>query len=263
MDLGLKDRVALVTASSQGMGRAIAKGMAREGARVVMCARREDILRQAAEEIRRATGAEVKPFRADVTSLEDIRNLVEFTVRQFGRLDILVCNSGGPPAKNFEEITDEEWNTYLNLNLLSFIRLARQAIPHMKKQRWGRILNLTSVSVKQPIKELILSNVARLGVVGLTKSLANELAPFNILVNNVCPGYVQTDRVTELAEVRARQQNKSVEEVLKSYAAEIPLGRMGTPEEIANVFVFLASERASYITGVSLHVDGGFVRGVF
>ncbi len=263
MDLGLKNRVVLVTGSSQGMGRAIAEAFAREGARVVMCARREEILQNAAEEIRQATGAEVIPFRADVTSPSDIRALVQFTVDRFGRLDVLVCNSGGPPAKSFEEVTDEEWQQYLNMNLISFIRLANATIPHMKKQKWGRILNLTSVSVKQPINGLVISNVARLGVVGLTKSLSNELAPYNILVNNVCPGYVQTERVEELAQTRAKQLNQTPEEVLQSYHREIPLGRMGKPKEIADVFVFLASERASYITGVSLHVDGGYVKGVF
>jgi len=263
MDLGLQDKIALVTGSSQGMGRAIAEGLAREGAKVVMCARREPILHAAAEDIAARTGAEVVSFRADVTSAEDVEALVRFTVDRFGRLDILVCNSGGPPAKEFEDISDEEWQRAFQLNLLGYIRLARAAVPHMKKQRWGRILFLTSVSVKQPIRELILSNVIRPGVVGLTKSLATQLAPFNILVNNVCPGYVQTERVQELAEVRARQQNRSVDEVLRDTGKEIPLGRMGTPEEIANVFVFLASERASYVTGVSLHVDGGFVRSIF
>ena len=263
MDLGLQNKVVLVTGSSQGMGRAIAEAFAREGAKVVMCARREAVLHAAAEEIAEQTGAEVEPFRADVTSAEDVEALVRYTVDRFGRLDVLVCNSGGPPAKEFEDICDEEWEQAFQLNLLGFIRLARAAVPHMKKQRWGRILFLTSVSVKQPIRELILSNVIRPGVVGLTKSLATELAPYRILVNNVCPGYVQTDRVRELAEAKARQQKRSVAEILRSYGEQIPLGRMGTPEEIADVFVFLASERASYITGVSLHVDGGFIRGLF
>jgi 3-oxoacyl-[acyl-carrier protein] reductase len=263
MDLGLKGRVAIVTGSSRGMGRAIAQAFAEEGAQLVMMARTESVLQAAAEEIHKTTAVNPLVIPGDVTNPEDIQRLVQTTLDRLGRIDILVCNSGGPPSKPFGEVTDDEWQTYLNLNLLSFIRLARAVIPTMKEQRWGRILNLTSVSVKQPIAGLVLSNVARLGVVGLTKSLANELAPYNILVNNVCPGYVRTDRVIDLAETIAAREKKTPEEVLRSYETDIPLGRMGTPEEIASVFVFLASERASYITGVSLHVDGGFVRGVF
>ena len=263
MDLGLRNRVVLITGASEGMGRAISEGFASEGATVVMSARRKRILEDAASDIQEKTKSKIVTYPADVQSLTEIQNLVQFIIEKLGKIDVLVCNTGGPPAKNFSQIEDEEWDRYLNLNLKSFIRLSKEVIPIMRKQMWGRILYLTSVSVKQPIDGLIFSNVTRSGVTGLTKSLSNELAKYNILVNNVCPGYVQTDHVVEFIENKSKLENRSSEEIKKQYNEDIPLRRMGDPKEIANVFVFLASDKASYITGVSLHVDGGYVKGVF
>ncbi len=263
MDLKLKNKVVLITGASRGMGKAIAQGFAAEDANVVICARNAERLQQAQAELSKNSDGEILARQADVESLSDIRSLVEFTLDRFGRIDVLICNSGGPPAKYFVDVTDEEWQRYFNLNLLSFIRLSGAVIPAMKKQKWGRILFLSSVSVKQPIDNLVISNVVRPGVVGLTKSLSNELGKYNVLVNNVCPGYVRTDRVLELAEVQAKQEGIPVDAVIEKYGQNNPLGRIADPREITDLFLFLASERASYITGVSLHIDGGFVKGVF
>ncbi len=263
MDLGLKNRVVLITGASQGMGYAIAEGFAEEDAAVVMSARREDVLASAAATIRKKTGAPVLHFSADIESESDVHNLVRFTLEKLEKIDVLVCNSGGPPSKYFSQINESEWEKYLNLNLRGFVRLARAVIPSMKEQEWGRVLFLSSVSAKQPIDGLILSSVARSGVVGLTKSLSNELAKYNILVNNVCPGYVRTGLVTEHIKTRAKQESCSTEQILDQYHNDIPLGRIADPKEIANVFTFLASENASYITGISLNVDGGYVKGVY
>lgn len=263
MDLELTNKVVLVTGASQGMGKAITQGFAEEGANVIFCARDAERLQQVQAELSKNSEGKVLARQADVESLADIRRLVDFALDRFGRIDVLVCNSGGPPAKYFVEVTDEEWQRYLNLNLQSFIRLSNAVIPTMKKQKWGRILFLSSVSVKQPIDNLVISNVVRSGVVGLTKSLSNELGKYNILVNNVCPGYVRTDRVLELAEVQAKQEGIPVATVIERYGQNNPLGRIADPREIADLFLFLASERAGYITGVSLHIDGGFVKGVF
>ena len=245
------------------MGLAIAEGFAGEDAAVVMSARDMEVLEAAATKIQEKSGAQVLHFPADVESGDDIQALVQFTLEKHGKIDVLVCNSGGPPAKYFNQINEDEWEKYLNLNLRSFVRLARAVMPQMIERKWGRILFLSSVAAKQPIDGLVLSNVARSGVAGLTKSLSNELAKHNILVNNVCPGYVQTEHVMEFLEAKAKQEERSIEEILEHYDQDIALGRMAKPKEIADVFVFLASESASYITGVSLHVDGGYVKGVY
>jgi len=263
MDLGLEGKVALITGASRGMGKAIATAFAREGVRVAICARGVQRLEEAAQDIRQQRGAEVVAVAADVSRLEDIRRLVRETLGHFGRIDILVNNAGGPPMAPFTDVTEEMWDTALAMNLRSVIRLCHEVIPHMRKQGGGCILNLTSISVKQPIDRLVLSNVARLGVIGLTKTLANELAKDNIRVNSVCPGFILTERIRELAEAKATRENKSLEEVLAEWEREIPMGRMGTPEEVADLFVFLASERASYITGVAFHIDGGYFKGIF
>jgi len=262
MELGLKDKVAIVAAASKGLGKAVALGLAFEGAKVSICARHADDLQRAAEDIRTASGAEVLAVQADVTRPEDIQRFVAETITHFGRVDILVNNAGGPPTATFMEIPDETWLAGVNLNLMSTIRLTREVVPHMQKQKWGRIINITSIAVKQPLEGLIISNAVRAGILGLAKSLANELGKDNILVNNVCPGYTLTQRLDELLESTARQEGLPKEEIVRSLERKIPLGRLGRPEELANLVVFLASERASYITGTTIQVDGGAVKGI-
>ncbi len=263
MDLGLKDRVAIVAASSQGLGKAVALGLAREGAKVALCARTESTLCAAAEEIRRETGAEVMSGVLDVTVYEDVRRFVGGVAERFGRVDICVANAGGPPSKLFSETSVEEWHAAAALNLMSTVYLARETLPLMQQRRWGRFIAITSMTVKQPVDGLILSNAIRSGVSGLVKSLSNEYGPYNILVNNVCPGYTATDRLLSLAGRMAEREGVTPEEVGSRWAAQVPLRRIGKPEELADLVVFLASERASYITGVSIAVDGGIVKGLY
>lgn len=262
MDLGIRDRVALVTGGSMGLGKAIARELAREKARVVISARNETRLRAAAEEIRRETGAQVLALPADMTRPAEIRALVEQVASRWGTVDIAVANAGGPPGTRFETTSDEDFQRALELNLLSTIHLAQEVVPFMKSRRWGRFIALTSVSVKQPLPGLILSNTARTGVVGFVKTLASEMAPFGVLCNVVAPGYMRTGRVEELAMERARNEERDADEVLREIGGRIPAGRMGDPEELAAAVAFLASERASYVTGVTLQVDGGFVQGL-
>jgi len=263
MDLGLKDRVAIVAASSTGLGKAVAMGLAHEGARLVLCARTEAKLNSTAEEIRQTTSAEILARALDVTNYERVRQLIAETVRHYGRIDICVTNAGGPPAKPFSETTVEDWQAGVNLNLMSTLYFAREVLPLMQKQKWGRLITITSTAVKQPIDNLVLSNSVRSAVSGLMKSLANEYAKDNVLVNNVCPGYTLTARLDELAAKLAQAEGVDPQRIRERWAAQIPMRRLGQPEEFAALVVFLASERASYITGVSIAVDGGFVKGVY
>jgi 3-oxoacyl-[acyl-carrier protein] reductase len=262
MDLGLKDRVALVAASSTGLGKAVALGLAREGAKLALCARTQKTLDNTAEEIRRETGAEVLARALDVTQYEQVRAFVSEVAARFGRLDICVANAGGPPSKSFADTTVEDWHTAAELNLMSTVYLAKETLPLMQQRRWGRFIAITSVTVKQPLDGLILSNAVRAGVLGLVKSLANEYGPSNVLVNNVCPGFTATARLNELAETLAAKGCLTPGDIEKRWASQAPLGRIGQPEEFANLVVFLASERASYITGESIAVDGGLVKGI-
>lgn len=260
MDLGIQGKVALVPASSRGLGRAVASELAREGAKVVVSARGEAQLRQTAHDISTATGNPVVPVAADVSRNEDIERLVGETLRRFGKIDILVTNAGGPPPGGFDEQDEETWECAWRLTFLSCVRLIRAALPSMKAHRWGRIINVTGTSARQPMDDLILSNVYRSAVVSLGKSLSRSLAPYNITVNSVAAGTILTDRVRELAASRAQAQGLDEKEVLVQMAQDAAMERLGQPEEFAAAVVFLASARASYITGVTLPVDGGVIR---
>jgi 3-oxoacyl-[acyl-carrier protein] reductase len=260
MDLGLKDRVAIVTGASMGLGKAVARELSREKARVVIAARNEQRLQRAADEIRRETGGNVFAIRADMTREDDIRAIVEQTVERWGGVDVAFANAGGPPGTRYEGTSVEQVERALTLNLMSTVRLAQEVTPYMMKKRWGRFIALTSVSVKQPLPGLILSNTARAAVVGWVKTMASELAPFGITCNVVAPGYMLTGRVEELAAERAENEERPKDEILDEMAKRIPMGRMGAPEELAALVAFLASDRASYITGTTIQVDGGFVQ---
>lgn len=260
MDLGLKDKVALVAASSQGLGKATALALAREGARVVISGRHEAALSAAKGEIAAAVpGADVRAIVADVTKPDDIERLVAETVAACGTIHILIANAGGPPPGTFDAVSDEDWQRAFHLTVMSAVRLARAALPHMRRQKWGRIINITSSSVKQPIRDLVLSNSLRMSVVGMAKALAGECAADNITVNTVGPGWTRTDRVTQIFQNRAARTKISEDDIERAITSAIPAGRLGRPEELADVITFLASERASYVTGVFLPVDGGAV----
>lgn len=263
MDLGLKDKVALVTASSKGLGRACALALAREGAKAAICARDGKALKVAADEIVMATGSEVLAIPADMTNSRDIQQVVKETVKHFGKLHILVTNAGGPPAGNFADFEDKQWQEALNLTLMSAVRLIRAALPYMQQEGWGRIINITSTSVKEPLDNLILSNSIRPAVHGLAKTLSQQFAPYGITVNNVMPGTIRTDRVEQLAQARSEKNEQTVAEAIIEMGKAAALGRIGEPEEFGAVVAFLASERASYITGVSLPVDGGRIKSTF
>lgn len=263
MNLGLKGRVAIVTAASSGLGKATAMELAAEGARVVINARRDDELRNAADEIRSATGAEVLAIAGDVTNEDHIRKLVLETANKFGSVDMLVANAGGPPAGFFDDFSAQDYRHAVELNLISTINLCREAVPHMRKRRWGRIVAITSIAAKQPVENLILSNTARAGVLGFMKSLSQQIAADGITVNTVCPGYHLTERLKSLAPLSAKKEGISVEEVYTRWAASTPMNRIGDPGEFAAVVAFLCSERASYLTGDVIQVDGGAYRALF
>jgi 3-oxoacyl-[acyl-carrier protein] reductase len=260
MDLGLSGKCAIVCAASKGLGRAAALSLAREGARVAICARSAGPLEQAAGAIREATGSVVVPIVADVSQASDIERLVEGAARHLGAIDILVTNTGGPKSAPFTTLSDEDWREAIDSLLMSVVRLSRAVIPHMRRRGGGRIINVTSISAKQPVEGLVLSNALRAGITGLARTIANELAPENILVNCVAPGYTATDRVVELAEAAAAREGLTPEAVQQRTVERIPMRRLATTEEFAGVVTFLASGRASYVTGTTLQVDGGYVR---
>jgi 3-oxoacyl-[acyl-carrier protein] reductase len=260
MDLGLQDKVALVMAASKGLGRAVATELAREGAQVVISSRDEGALAQTAAEIREETGTSVEHHAADITRAEEVRALISHAADRFGGVDVLVNNTGGPPAGTFDDFDDEGWQSAFELVLLSLIRVVRGVLPSMRERGGGRIVNIASSSIKQPIENLILSNTFRAGITGLAKSLAIELAPDGILVNTIGPGRISTARSQSMDASKAEALGVSVEEVRGQVESQIPLGRYGTPEELARVAAFLASPANSYVTGQAILVDGAMVR---
>jgi 3-oxoacyl-[acyl-carrier protein] reductase len=262
MESGLRDRVAIVAASSQGIGRATAEAFAAEGCRVAICARNREALDAVAEKIRKEHNTEVLAEPFDVTDADAVRDFVDAVVQRFGSADICVTNAGGPPAKGFLATTIEEWKRAVEVNFMSTVYFVHQVIPHMQKKKWGRIITITSITTKQPVADLVYSNAVRAAVVGLVKSLANEFGKDGILVNNVAPGFTETDRLKELAHARSAALGKSEKEVFEGWAADTAVKRLGEPRELADTIVWLASERASYITGQTILVDGGLYKGL-
>jgi 3-oxoacyl-[acyl-carrier protein] reductase len=262
MNLGIAGKTAIVSAASRGIGKAIATGLAKEGVNMVICARNEAGLRKTAHEIEAAHTAKVIPIIADLTKASEVKSLVEETMDRFGWIDILITNAGGPPSGPSLSFTDQDWEYAMILNLLSTVRLCREVIPIMRKQGWGRIINMVSVAAKQPLPDMVLSNSIRAAVIGLSKTLSQEVAVDKITINSICPGWILTDRLEAIVKKSAENHHKTYENVLAGITADIPSKRCGTPEEVANLAIFLASERASYITGTTIQVDGGLVKGL-
>lgn len=262
MDLGLTGKVALVAAASKGLGRAIAQELAAEGASIAMCARGEEALENARAEISQSTGADVIAIAGDVSRSSDVVNITRTTLEKFGRIDILVTNAGGPPSGKFESLSPDMWQKAFDLTLMSVINLASAVIPGMRERKWGRVINVTSIAVKQPVDGLMLSNSLRSAVTGFARTLANEVAPHGITVNNILPGYTRTERVEQLSDAAAKREGITREAALSKWESEIPMRRLGEPREFAALAAFLASDRASYITGTSISVDGGWIKGL-
>ena len=263
MDLGIRGKVALVTASSTGIGKAIAEALAEEGCSLAICSRTKEILIETARDIKNKFN--IEPFWGicDLNHQKDIENFYDAAKNHFGKIDILVNNCGGPTPGFFRDLSEEDWDNAFKQVLLSVVRYSNLVLPKMIEQEWGRIINITSIAVKQPVHNLMLSNSLRAGVTGFAKSLSNEFGNKNITVNNVAPGYTLTHRLYELAVNRAKISGKSHEEILVDMAKDVPMNRLGGPEEIAAVVVFLASQKASYITGTTIQVDGGSTRAIF
>ena len=261
MDLGLQGKVAVVFAASKGLGKAAAMALAAEGCRVAICSRDKNNIEQAAKDIQTETNSEVFPFVVDVEQATQINEFLTAVLNKWQRIDVLVNNAGGPPVKTFEETSDAEWETYFNITLMSVIRAIRGVIPVMKKQRWGRIINITSISVKEPIMGLIYSNSLRLAVIGLAKTLSRELGADGITVHNVAPGFHRTAGLERIVNKRVEKGEKA-EDIYKEWEQAIPVKKIGKPEDLASLITFLASENAHYMSGTTIAVDGGQVSGV-
>ncbi len=259
MDLKIEDRTALVAASSRGIGKGCAVELAKEGVDLVLCARGEEDLEESTHEIEHTTHANVFPVTVDLDTREGIEQLISHIEQTVDHVDIAVTNNGGPPPGTFDELSEQEWNEAVQRTLMSSLRIARGVVPGMKKQGWGRIVNITSISVKEPIENLMLSNSLRSAVVGWAKTLSKEVGEEGVLVNNVCPGYVHTSRVEQLARENTKETDQTVEEYIDGLGDKNPLGRPGTPEEIGALVAFLCSEKASYINGATIQADGGQV----
>jgi 3-oxoacyl-[acyl-carrier protein] reductase len=260
MELGLRDKVALVAAASRGLGRAVALGLANEGAKLVLCARGAEGLESARAAIAKDTGVEIHTVVADLSNAAHVETVASQALTKFGHVDILVTNAGGPPAGPFEKHSWEAWERAVNLTLRSVVELTRAVLPGMRARKWGRVINVTSIAAKQPVDTLILSNSVRAAVTGFARTLANEVATDGVTVNNILPGYTRTERVEELADASAAREGLTRADIIARYEKEIPMRRLGEPREFAALAVFLASERASYITGQSIAVDGGWIR---
>lgn len=263
MNTGLEGKVALVTGGSDGIGLAIASAYAEEGSQVVICGRDQDRLKKAKDTIERSGKASVLALRADVTVISDVARLCQEVIDRFATLHVLVNNTGGPPSGNFESINDEQWLAAFHLTHLSTVRMTRLFLPHFRRQKWGRVINVSSYSIKQPIPNMMLSNSIRMAALGWAKSLATEVAADNILVNTICPGWTRTARVGNVLESRAAAEGRSAQEIESEITRSIPLRRMASPEEIAGLAVFLGSNAASYITGNAIQVDGGITAGPY
>ncbi len=263
MDLGLNGKVAIVAASTKGLGKATAMSLASEGAKVVINGRHKQNIHDAADEIKNKTGQLPLAIQGDLTQSDDIDRLFEEVIKNFGTVHILISNAGGPPAGGFNDFNDEQWLKAVDLSLMSAVRLIRKASPIMQKQKWGRIVNISSVTVKQPADNLLLSNSIRAAVIGLTKTISRDLSRDNVLINNIAPYYVATKRIDYLMEETAARKGITKEEALQNIVKEIPMGRLGTPEEFGNFVTFLCSEKNSYVTGATIQFDGGAYRGTF
>ncbi|HUI28596.1 MAG TPA: SDR family oxidoreductase [Candidatus Acidoferrales bacterium] len=262
MDLGLKEKVAVVTASTKGLGKATALSLASEGANVVINGRHKQNIHDAIDEIKSKTGKSPLAIQGDLTQPEDIDRLFDDVIKHHGTIHILVSNAGGPPAGVFNDFNDEQWLKAVDLSLMSAVRLIRKAAPIMQKQKWGRIVNISSVTVKQPADNLLLSNSIRAAVVGLTKTISRDLASDNVLINNIAPYYIATKRIDYLMEETAAKKGITKDQALQSIVKEIPMGRLGTPEEFGDFVAFLCSEKNSYVTGATIQFDGGAYRGM-
>ncbi len=263
MNLGIKGKTALITASSKGIGKAIAEGLAAEGCKVAVCARNKEELLELTSDLKRRYGIDAAWCICDINKPREIESTVDAVHKELGHIDILVNNCGGPPSGYFNEFTDRNWQNSFDQVIMSAVRFIRLVIPDMIANEWGRVVNITSITVKQPVENLVLSNALRTGVTGLAKTLSTEYAKYNITVNNVAPGYTLTNRLYDLSVARAKKENVSHEEILTAMAKETPVNRLAGPEEIASAVLFLASKKASYINGVTLNVDGGFNKGLF
>ena len=263
MDLQLKDKVVLITASSKGIGKATAELFLNERSKVVICSSNSENLKIAVEELKLLTGNEPVSGICDLNNPDDLTNIVKLTKKEFGRIDILVNNCGGPVPGMFDDLNDDNWQHAVNQVLLSVVRLTREVLPEMKKNNWGRIINITSLSVKQPVDNLMLSNSLRSAVTSFSKTLSNEVGKHNITVNNVAPGYTLTSRLYELAELRAKENGVSRETILEEMASVVPMKRLADPKEVAAMIVYLASKQAGYLTGQTIAVDGGVIRSAY